>query len=85
MPVKRPESHIRGGNISVSPLLNVSKGGLMSLNKFMVGMRGDRLIVPMLGSLSIDDALNLAAWLVVIAAVDTEKDFLPLLKEIQES
>ena len=57
----------------------------MSLNKFMVGMRGDEIIVPMLGALSIEDALNLAAWLVVIAAADMKKDFLPLLKEIQES
>ncbi len=60
----------------------------MSLNKYLVGLQGDRIRVMMFlatSSMSKEDALNLAGWLVTLAADDPEKEFFPLLKEIQES
>ena len=44
-------------------------------NKFCVGVSGARLIIskPPRGSMSLDDAVNLAAWLVALADPFGEK------------
>lgn len=45
-----------------------------TLNKFLVGARGDKVVImlPPRGELSRKDALGLAAWLVAIAEQDNE-------------
>ena len=57
------------------------------INKFFVGVIGDDISIlrPIPNRLSTEDALNLAAHLVVLAADDPDKDWLPVLKEVLES
>jgi glutathione S-transferase len=58
----------------------------MADNKFLVGLQGADIIVvglPMRAArMSREDALNLAAWLVAMAALDPEKEFTPILQEV---
>jgi hypothetical protein len=46
-----------------------------TFNKFLVGLRGETIVIvsPPLAPLSVDDALLLAAYLVVMADPDGEK------------
>ncbi len=56
-------------------------------NKFFVGVIGDDIAfmrqIP--SRVSREDALNLAAWLVFLATDDLDEEWLPVLKEVQES
>lgn len=56
------------------------------MNKFFVGVRGDNnLVIHNIGllvrPLSPDNALNLAAWLVLLARGNTSKSFIEVLEE----
>lgn len=57
-----------------------------TMNKFMVGSRGDRVVVvlPPFSSISKEDAVNLAAWLVVMSDVSRD-DWEKFLTEIENS
>jgi len=57
-----------------------------TLNKYAVGASGARIIIlrPPRGSMSPDDAMNLAAWLVALADPGGDK-FAALLKTIKET
>ena len=59
----------------------------MPKNIFAVGVLGDKVVilVPPPKSLSKEEALNLAAWLVALSTLDSEKEFLPLLAEVENS
>lgn len=58
-----------------------------SWNKFLVGVRGDKVVVinfpPIAEGLSKSDALLLAAWLVALA--DDDDKFPALLDRVQSS
>ncbi len=53
-------------------------------NHFAVGVNGDKLVIlrPILGPLTKDEALNLAAWLVALCNVNN-RDFLEKLDAIE--
>ena len=59
----------------------------MANNLFMVGLQGGNIVllrqVPR--RISKKEALNLAAYLVAIAADDPDVDFKPILNEVLES
>jgi len=57
----------------------------MPENKFAVGVLGDRIGILKTPDryLSKEEALNLAAWLIALSTLDYEKEFLPLLKAVQ--
>jgi hypothetical protein len=56
-------------------------------NMFSVGAKGDEIViqVPPSSSLSKEEALMFAAWLVACATTNPEEDFMPILKEVLES
>ncbi len=58
-----------------------------TLNKFLVGGSGDKIIVRILPSwpLSKEEALTLAAWLVAMSTLDPEKDFQPILNAVMRT
>lgn len=51
-------------------------------NKFMVGVLGERIVIPRLGTMTKAEALNLAAYLVVLA--DNDEDA-PTFDELVEA
>ena len=57
----------------------------MPNNIFAVGVLGDRIAIlkPPTTYLTKEEALNLAAWLVALSCLDSEKEFLPLLAEVE--
>ena len=59
----------------------------MPKNIFAVGALGDKVAIlrPPPSYLSKEEALNLAAWLVALSTMDSEKEFLPLLAEVENS
>lgn len=56
-------------------------------NKFMVGVRVDKIIImmPPRRELSKADALNLAAWLVTLADDEPPHKFLSIVEAIQNT
>ena len=55
-------------------------------NLFAVGVQGDNVVILKPKTrLTKDEALNLAAWLVVLSRFDFEKEFLPLLHKVENS
>lgn len=53
-------------------------------NKYLVGSRGNGVVVISCGlTLSANDAMNLAAWLVSVAQINTDVKFDDVLKAIQ--
>ncbi len=58
------------------------------MNKWLVGIQGEEIVIglPMrVARLSKEDALVLAAYLVVLASVNLEEDFLPILAELRNA
>lgn len=57
-----------------------------TINRFMVGSRGDRVVIvlPPIMSISKEDAVNLAAWLVVMSDISRD-DWEKFLTEIENS
>ena len=54
-----------------------------TMNKCFVAVMGDNLVIGRIPHpLAKEDALNLAAWLVALAAEDVDRDFTPLLKAV---
>lgn len=61
-----------------------------TLNRFLVGGRGEQIIVgnpnPLMIGVTREHALNLAAWLVVLADHSTDHaDFTALVREIEST
>ncbi len=60
----------------------------MAENKYMVGVQGNTIVVGLVmrtARMSKPEALNLAAWLVALAADDPEKDLQPIVEDILKS
>lgn len=58
-----------------------------TLNKYGVGMSGARInmLMPPRGTMSPDDALNLAAWLVAMAEGMTNTEFTDVLEAVRNT
>lgn len=56
-------------------------------NKFMVGVSGAHIVMlrPPRGSITKDDALNLAAWLVALADDTPPHKFLSVMEAVQNT
>jgi class 3 adenylate cyclase len=56
-------------------------------NKFAVGLQGDNVMVmfPVPQRLAKADALNLAAWIVVLAAAEDEEEWEKMLEAVRNT
>jgi hypothetical protein len=87
-----PSEHLGGSPKPMPAPLPAAAGAPDTGNMFLVGAAGDGKIVtltPIPRSLTVDQALNLAAWLMVIADISTvghgEKRFWELVNAIKKT